>query len=545
MAQKSAASIWPPDYKEELDRRYFNLLQFKADADLRAAAMLVYKHDPVRWIEDWCVTYDPRNKAPIPRVLPFVLFPKQKELILFLQSCLNDGESGLVEKARDMGASWLCCAFSAWLWLFHEGTAIGWGSRKEEYVDKKGDPKAIFPKIRQILENLPAWMLPRGFDMAMHATYMKIINPVNGSTITGEAGDNIGRGGRTTIYFKDESAHYEHPDLIEAALGDNTDVQIDISSVNGTGNIFHRRRMAAVQWHEGGKFERGIVRLFIFDWRDHPLKTQEWYDARHRKAEREGTLTILAQEVDRDYAASVDRVIIESRWVRAAVDAHKILGFDDSGLKAAGQDVADEGNDKNAIAVRHGVILKYAEHWGGDAGEAANFAVPKCAEFGVRELYYDSIGVGAGFKVGINNLRKTNSLPAHLRIFPWNAGASVLDPEKRLIVGDKESPTNEDFFGNLKAQAWWRLRTRFYKTYRAVIFGEKYDPSELISLPSTLERIEEIKMELSQPVHKYNGAGKTIVDKKPDGNQSPNLADAIVMCYCPVRKISSLDDGVL
>jgi hypothetical protein len=60
------------------------------------------------------------------------------------------------------------------------------------------------------------------------------------STATGEAGDNIGRGGRTLGYFKDESAHYEHRDLIEAALGDNTNVQIDISSVNGLGNVFHR-----------------------------------------------------------------------------------------------------------------------------------------------------------------------------------------------------------------------------------------------------------------------------------------------------------------
>ena len=28
---------------------------------------------------------------------------------------------------------------------------------------------------------------------------------------------SIGRGGRKLIYFKDESAHYEHPEMIEAA----------------------------------------------------------------------------------------------------------------------------------------------------------------------------------------------------------------------------------------------------------------------------------------------------------------------------------------
>jgi hypothetical protein len=68
-----------------------------------------------------------------------------------------------------------------------------------------------------------------------HKLYVHHTNPA--FSAGGEAGDNIGRGGRTLVYFKDESAHYEHPDLIEAALGDNTNVQIDISSVNGLGNV--------------------------------------------------------------------------------------------------------------------------------------------------------------------------------------------------------------------------------------------------------------------------------------------------------------------
>lgn len=37
-------------------------------------------------------------------------------------------------------------------------------------------------------------------------------------------------------------------------------------------------------------------------------------------------------------------------------------------------------------------------------------------------------------------------------------------------------------------------------------------------------------MQLSQAVHKYSMKGKTMVDKKPDGAISPNLADSVVMC---------------
>jgi phage terminase large subunit len=76
--------------------------------------------------------------------------------------------------------------------------------------------------------------LAEGFnpESDKHMSYMRIVNPENGATITGEAGDNIGRGGRKTIYFKDESAHYERPDKIEASLSENTRVQMDISSAS-------------------------------------------------------------------------------------------------------------------------------------------------------------------------------------------------------------------------------------------------------------------------------------------------------------------------
>jgi phage terminase large subunit len=39
-------------------------------------------------------------------------------------------------------------AFSCTMCLFNRGMVIGWGSRKEEYVDSKGAPKALFEKAR-------------------------------------------------------------------------------------------------------------------------------------------------------------------------------------------------------------------------------------------------------------------------------------------------------------------------------------------------------------------------------------------------------------
>jgi phage terminase large subunit len=295
--------------------------------------------------------------------------------------------------------------------------------------------------------------------------------------------------------------------------------------------------MAGEEWAPGKEMPKGKTRIFIFDWKAHPGKTRDWYDLRRARAEAEGLLHLFAQEVDRDYAAALDRVIIKPEWVKGSIDAHIKLGFGDDGKKIAGLDVADEGGDKNALAIRHGVILKYIENWGeGDTGATARRALQKVVEYSCSELYYDSIGVGAGVKAETNRLRGEWAIPKGLKILPWNAADTPDRPNERLIPNDTHSPKNEDFFLNLKAQGWWNLRVRFEKTYKAVIHGIKYDPAELISLPSDLPLLHEIERQLSQATQNHNGKGKLVVDKMPEGAKSPNLADAIVMCYLPARK---------
>lgn len=541
---------WIQDYTPEFLQRLRINKQLAEDEALRGKFMRYYSSHCIEWINDWAITFDPRNEPPTPKLMPFKLFPRQEEFVQFVLSCLRDKEDGLCEKSRDMGITWICCAISVWLWIFHKGSTVGWGSLLAHNIDDRGNPKSIFLKIRQIIANLPPWMRPVGYDERWHAPSMKILHPNEkwGSSIIGEGGENVGRGGRTSIYFKDESAHYEHPDKIEAALSENTNVQIDFSSVNGTNNPFYRRRISGEVWHPDQKPTPGMVRIFIFDWRDNPLKSQKWYEMRKSKFDREGLGHIFAQEVDRNYNAAIQRIIIPPDWVNAAVDAHKKLNLALIGDKMAGQDCADEGGDKNALVIAHGVVVRYCEHWGGDPGGAAQVAVPVCVEYGVRELYYDSIGVGAGFKTEINNMKtKMDSdgkltFPKRLLVFPWNAGASPMDPDENIIPGDNQSPTNAEQYANLKAQAWFRLRARFYKTFCAVTQGQTFPPHELISLDSTMPRLHELKNELSQAQHKKSEMnGKTVVDKKPKGATSPNLADAMVMCFNPTRELSIFD----
>jgi hypothetical protein len=136
----------------------------------------------VHWLTVWGWTYDPREPD---TVIPFEPFPKQAEFLTWLREREATRDNGVVEKSRDMGVTWLCVAYATHGWLFRDGFAVGFGSRKLDLVDKRGDPDSIFEKIRFLLRHLPEWMMPPGFDWREHDNQGRLVNPANGATITG------------------------------------------------------------------------------------------------------------------------------------------------------------------------------------------------------------------------------------------------------------------------------------------------------------------------------------------------------------------------
>lgn len=525
---------WPPDYVSVWNWRIARVNLLRDNPEKLKHARAYYAQNPAEFIMHWMDTYNPRKADH--KWIPFIFFKRQAEFIEFLHECRTTGENGLVEKCRDAGVTWLACGYSVWSWLFVKNDAIGWGSRKQDLVDKLGNPDSIFQKMRLILSRLPDIWLPEGFDTAKHATFMRFVNPQNGSVIMGEAGDNIGRGGRTSLFLKDESAYYERPEKIEAALGDNTNVQIDISSVNGLGNVFHRRREAGIDWRPGSKIDTGYTRVFVFDWKDHPEKTQEWYDRRKAKYDREGMLHLFAQEVERNYSAAIQNTLIPFEWIEASIDAHKKMRAPIANVWTAGLDVADGGIDRNALVKRQWIIWRTGEEWGErDIGVTTRRTIATCRHHKNIRVQYDSIGIGSSVKAEYNRLVDDKTIdPATVKLVAWNAGAAVVKPYDRVIPDDEESLLNKDMFGNMKAQAWWSIRSRFWRTYQFIKHGNIYPFDEMISLDSTMLLLPQIMKELAQPTKGENSALKTIVNKKPDGTKSPNLADAGVMAFFPV-----------
>jgi len=518
-----------PDYTEVFRRRLELLNRLRADRQMLSAFKVHYRHHPADLVNDWGVTFDPRNvEVGLPPLMPFVLFPRQRECIEEIHAQWLARKPLLIEKSRDVGLSWIIVGFGCAMCILNPGFIAGYGSRKEEYVDKLGDPKSLFYKARLFMRYLPV-EFRAGWDEKLHAPHMRLEFPATGSVITGEAGDNIGRGNRTSVYFVDEAAHLERAKLVEASLSATTNCRIDLSSVNGMGNVFAEKRHS------------GRIPVFVFDWREDPRKDQAWYDAQKAILDP----VTLAQEVDRSYSAAVENVMIPGEWVISAIDADKKLGFAATGAKASALDVADEGIDKCSYAGRHGVVLRHLQQWRGEGSDIFGTvakAFVLCDEGGYSEMDYDADGLGAGVRGDARVLNEKRS--PKIAVNPWRGSGEVVDPAAAIpsVSTDKLSPderraasmrTNEDFFANAKAQGWWSLRLRFLRTHRAVTEGAKFDPDEMISLSGDLAELRALQAELSRPTWKTNGAGKILIDKAPDGVPSPNLADAVMMCYAP------------
>jgi phage terminase large subunit len=516
----------PPNYGDILRARARRLIWMRQDPNRVVALKKYYRTHIDDFINDHGFTFDPRQvRLGLPVVMPFTLDQKQREWVRWTYQNWLDGEYGGTEKSRDVGCSWLAVAFCAALCVLYDNMDTGVGSFKKDKVDRRGDMGSLFEKARAFIELLPI-EFRAGYRTDKDTADCRIYFPGTSSSIIGEIGDQIGRGARTGIYFVDEAAYLERDKGVDAALSKTTDCRQDISSVHGMLNSFAERM------HDG------MSRKFTFHWRDNPRFSQ----AQYNKFLQQWGPVITAQELDIDYLASVEGVLIPAIWVQAAIDLHIHLGIKITGSRIAALDVAEHGIDKNAFAVRRGVLLEHAESWrtGRNIGESVERAFSLSDRFSVDRIVYDAIGVGAGVD-GIADKINDNRYKNKKMFESFRSSEKPKFPE-RLVPSTNVK--NEDMFANAKAQGYWWLRYLFENAFRARN-GEPYDADNLICIASGFaERAQALK-ELSQPTYTTNNAGKIVVDKDPDGTQSPNIADAIMMAFAPKKSAMVISSAAL
>ena len=283
--------------KDLVENVRFRQEVIRGSRDPRTATALyrMCADDLLFWVNTFAFTFDPRKTA-CPR-LPFVTYEYQDEAFLAVDAAIDGDMDLLIEKSRDMGASWIILTVFGYRWIFRPLQAFLMLSRIEDNVDKKDEPDCLFWKLDFLISNLPAWMRPATSRMRL-----SLKNEDNGSTITGAAttGES-GRGGRKTAILLDEFASVPDGHAMLRSTRDVTNCRLYNSTPKGVGNAF------------ADLVRKNEVPKLRFHWTQHPEKSaglyhddlgkprSPWYDKQCARAVHPME---IAQELDIDYLGS-------------------------------------------------------------------------------------------------------------------------------------------------------------------------------------------------------------------------------------------------
>ena len=260
---------------ENIEWRENLLKEAEDDLILRRDLLTASKQSLHFWINAFAWTYhqfdvDPdtgeRIEAKRPHN-PFITWEIQDELLNEFLCCLKEGKDILIDKCRDMGASWICILFLHWLWLFRPDSQLLEMSRTQDYVDQTGNMKALFQKHDYLNSWLPEWMIPPGIMFGQkYRTKMHMQNIVNGSVIDGESTtEHAASGDRRLVILLDEFAKVEHGQLMRSATRDAGYMRIVNSTPAGAGTEYSR-------WKKSRQ-----IKVFILPFHEHPEKGKDRY----------------------------------------------------------------------------------------------------------------------------------------------------------------------------------------------------------------------------------------------------------------------------
>lgn len=247
---------------------------------------------------------------------------------------------------------------------------------------------------------------------------------------------------------------------------------------------------------------------------------------------------------------SVESALIKAEWFDACVDAHKKLGFAPTGARVSAHDPSDTGPDSKGFAGRHGSVVQVVkEKEDGTVNEGGHWAAGEAIQFQSDAFGWDGDGMGIALaeQMGYDFSGKQTILSvfrgSESPDFPdavYRAATSVQSIESSVT----NQKTNKDAFKNKRAQYYFELRDRCYRTYRAVEHGEYHDPAKMISFDSSIDALSKLRAELCRMPIKPNGNGLFELYTKAEMKSkfkmaSPNLADSVMMLmrYVPPTKV--------
>ena len=168
----------PTGLRENLTWRNAMLTMAAEDAKMRADLYAACETSLLFFVMAFGYTLRVHEPGPDGKVrqalnphLPFILWPWQQENLRRMERCVDEGESAVIIKSRDMGLSWMTCVLAAHRLLFRPDNSLLFLSRKEQVLDLLGglpvkypygpiaDPSTLLGKIDYFLSRLPKWIV--------------------------------------------------------------------------------------------------------------------------------------------------------------------------------------------------------------------------------------------------------------------------------------------------------------------------------------------------------------------------------------------------
>lgn len=192
--------------------------------------------------------------------LPFKLWPAQVGVLdtLIAQKLV------IILKARQLGISWLCCAYVLWHCLFKPGRVWLFLSKGEVEAHE------LARRVKVMYQRLPLWLQER---VPLTQTATEALGWGNGSRVQSLAATkNAGRSFTASGVLMDEFAFMQWGEDVYTAVKptvDNGGQLFVVSTANGEGDGFHKR------YTDADKGLNNFAPIFL-SWRDRPSRDDAW-----------------------------------------------------------------------------------------------------------------------------------------------------------------------------------------------------------------------------------------------------------------------------
>lgn len=299
------------------------------DREVQAQELYLCAQDFCYWMVMYGIIFEPRALQGMPprwlRWIPYHFQVQAARWIELVMSTTDNGRGdGVIEKSRDMGASWLFCAYMAWCWLFADVFVAGVISKKAEDVDKPGATGTLFYKIRalvglepQVPPSLapPAWMLPVIPEREKVTRTRNLSHPAKTCAINGETTTALsGVSDRNTMRLNDEAARFDSFVDSWANQGATTEHRFAVSTADTVNLGFYELAKLARECSTN-PYKAGPSYLAL-PWWLHPYHDDAWYANEQKRYEHDPQF--FSREYDMQYFAGAGDAIYP-RIAEAAV----------------------------------------------------------------------------------------------------------------------------------------------------------------------------------------------------------------------------------